>query len=93
MTIENSNERGQHGGKIAANTAKDGGSCRTAKGARNLLVHFGHPKISFGQIVAKRKSQIVEEGQDTSSKEAGIHKEYLLLCFSNNFLYQGHRAY
>jgi hypothetical protein len=58
MTIENSDERGQHGmtlllhgGKIAADATKDGGSVRTPKGARNLLLHFGHPKISFGQIV------------------------------------------
>src|SRR5450755_463082 len=93
MTIENSNEGGQHGmtlllhgGKITADTAKYRGSRRTAKRARNLLLHFGHPKISFGQIVAKRKSQIVEEGQDLiGTPQQSIQQVFGLALFPPAF--------
>src|ERR1700730_14713356 len=75
-----------HSGKIAANTAKDGGSCRTPKGARNLLVHFGHPKISFGQVVAKRKSQIVEKGKDLiRTPQQSIQQVFGLALFAPAF--------
>src|SRR5450755_504166 len=68
--MKDSSKRGQHGmtlllhgRKITADMAKSGGPNRTAKGARNLLLNFGHPKVSFGEIVAKRKPQVIEQSQ------------------------------
>ncbi len=40
-----------HGRKIAADAAKGRGASRTAKGARNLLLHFGPAKIPLSLVV------------------------------------------
>src|SRR6266566_2828390 len=52
-----------HRGKITADAAKSGDPSRTAKGARNLLLHFGPAKVAFGLVVGKRNPQIVEQRQ------------------------------
>jgi hypothetical protein len=58
MTSEESNKsfkRGlallAHGRKIGANTTERTCSVWAAKGARNLLLDLGHPKISLGLVV------------------------------------------
>src|SRR5205823_14963972 len=60
-----------HGGKITADAAKSGDPSRTAKGARNLLLHFGPAKVALGLVVGKRNAQIVEQGQHL----LGTHKQ------------------
>src|SRR5258708_25921446 len=52
-----------HGREITADAAKSGGSRRTAKGASNLLLHFGPAQIPLGLVVGKRNAQVVEQGQ------------------------------
>src|SRR5438270_12904566 len=52
-----------HGRKITADATKSGGPRRTAKRARNLLLHFGPTKISLGLVVCKRKAQVVKPRQ------------------------------
>src|SRR5260370_33565322 len=68
--MEDSSKSKQHGvsllvhrRKITANAAKSGDPSRTAKGARNLLLHFRPAKISLGLIVRKRNAQVVEQSQ------------------------------
>src|SRR6266851_7662798 len=68
--MEDSSKSKQHGvsllvhrRKITANAAKSGDPRRTAKGARNLLLHFRPAKISLGLIVRKRNPQVVEQRQ------------------------------
>src|SRR5919199_1651411 len=52
-----------HGGKITTDATKGGGTSGTAKGARDLLLHFGHAKVTLGLVVGKRNAQVVEQGQ------------------------------
>src|SRR5712692_9190869 len=52
-----------HRRKIAANAAKSGDPSRTAKGARNLLLHFGPAKVALRLVVRKRNPQVVEQCQ------------------------------
>src|SRR5229473_3426203 len=52
-----------HRRKITADTAKSGDASRTAKGARNLLLHFRPAKIALGLVVGKRNAQVVEQSQ------------------------------
>src|SRR5579859_5700593 len=52
-----------HRREITANAAKGGGSRRTAKGARNLLLYFCHPQVPLGLIVGKRNPQVIEPCQ------------------------------
>jgi hypothetical protein len=72
----------QLGRKITADAAKSGGNSRTAKGASNLLLHFGHPKVALGLVVRKRNPQVVEHGQDLiGSCEQGIQEILGLALF------------
>src|SRR5713226_4138810 len=52
-----------HRRKITADAAKSGDPSRTAKGARNLLLHFRPAKIPLGLVVRKRNAQVVEQRQ------------------------------
>src|SRR5260370_15110832 len=68
--MEDSSKSKQHGvsllvhrRKITANAAKSGDPRRTAKGARDLLLHFRPAKIPLGLIVGKRNPQVVEQRQ------------------------------
>src|SRR5919108_2356753 len=53
-----------HRRQITADAAKSGDPSRTAKGARNLLLHFRPAKVALGLIVRKRNAQVVEQSQD-----------------------------
>src|SRR5438045_2991365 len=84
--MKNGNKRGQHGmtlllhgRKIATDAAKSGGPRSTAKGARNLLLHFSHPQIPFSEIVRKRKPQIIERSQHLVSTRNESIKQVLRL--------------
>src|SRR6266516_2336186 len=71
-----------HGSKITADAAKSGGTSRTAKGARNLLLHFRHPQVALRLVVGKRNPQVVEDGQDLlGSCEQGIQQILGLAVF------------
>src|SRR5512135_584231 len=68
--MEDSSKSRQHGvsllvhrRKITADAAKSGGPRCTAKGARNLLLHFGPAQVALGLIVRKRNAQIVKPRQ------------------------------
>src|SRR5258708_5814761 len=68
--MEDSSKSREHGvslllysGKITADTAKRGDPSRTAKGARNLLLHFRQAKVPLGLVVRKRNPQVVEQSQ------------------------------
>src|SRR5258707_4051515 len=68
--MEDSSKSGQHGlpllvhrRKITADAAKSSDPCSTAKGARNLLLHFGPAKVPLGLVVRKRNPQVVEQCQ------------------------------
>src|SRR5205823_438497 len=70
VTMEDSGQSRQHGAslllhrrKITADAAKSGDSSRTAKGARNLLLHFGPAKVALGLVIGKRNAQVVQQGQ------------------------------
>src|SRR5260221_5580854 len=52
-----------HRRKITADTAKRGDPSRTAKGARNFLLHFRQAKVPLGLVVRKRNPQVVEQSQ------------------------------
>src|SRR5712692_157585 len=52
-----------HRRKITADAAKSGDPGRTAKGARNLLLHFRPAKVALGLVVGKRNAQVVEQRQ------------------------------
>src|SRR5947209_4641991 len=51
-------------GQIPPNAAKGLGTREAAEAARDLLLHFDHPKISLGQIVIKIHAEVFQEGQD-----------------------------
>src|SRR5260370_1353754 len=68
--MEDSSQSRQHGvsllvhrRKITADVAKSGDPSSTAKGARNLLLHFRPAKVPLGLIVRKGQSQVVEQSQ------------------------------
>src|SRR5712692_1384751 len=68
--MEDSSQSRQHGvsllvhrRKITADVAKSGDPSSTAKGARNLLLHFRPAKVPLGLIVRKRNPQVVEQSQ------------------------------
>src|SRR5260370_25937091 len=68
--MEDSSKSRQHGvallvhrRKSTADAANSGDPCRTAKGARNLLLHFGPAQVPLGLVVRKRNPQVVEQGQ------------------------------
>src|SRR5438034_9973718 len=68
--MEDSSQSREHGvsllvhrRKITADAAKSGDPSRTAKGARNLLLHFGPAQVPLGLVVGKRNAQVVEQGQ------------------------------
>src|SRR6266699_5098981 len=68
--MEDSGESREHGvslllhrRKIAADAAKSRDPSGTAKGARNLLLHFRPAKIPLGLVVGKRNAQVVEQRQ------------------------------
>src|SRR2546423_94607 len=68
--MEDSRQSREHGmplllhcGKITADAAKSGDPIRTAKGARNLLLHFCPTKVPLRLVVRKRNPQIVEQSQ------------------------------
>ena len=52
-----------HRRKITADMAKSGDPSHTAKGARNLLLHFRPAQVPLGLVVRKRNAQIVEQRQ------------------------------
>src|SRR6266704_5236661 len=52
-----------HRRKITADAAKSGDPSRTAKGPRNLLLHFRPAKVPLGLVVRKRNAQVVEQSQ------------------------------
>src|SRR5438876_4420833 len=52
-----------HRRKITADAAKSRDPSGTAKGARNLLLHFGPAQVPLGLVVRKRNPQVVEQGQ------------------------------
>src|ERR1700693_2032179 len=52
-----------HRRKITADAAKSGGPRRTAKGARNLLLHFRQAQVPLGLVIRKRNAQVVEQSQ------------------------------
>src|SRR5260370_23926286 len=52
-----------HRRKITTDAAKSGDPSRTAKGARNLLLHFCQAKIPLGLVVGKRNAQVVKQSQ------------------------------
>src|SRR5215813_3875822 len=100
MSVENSDKRGQHGmtllvhgRKITADAAKGRGATGTAKGARNLLLHFGHAQISFGQIVGKRNAQIIEQSQHLiGSQKQSIKQILRLALLTSAFALVGSRS-
>src|SRR5438034_1599992 len=68
--MEDSSQSREHGvsllvhrRKITADAAKSGDPSRTAKGARNLLLHFRQAKVPLGLVVGKRNPQVVEQSQ------------------------------
>src|SRR6266487_3743956 len=64
-----------HRGKITTDVAKSAGPRRTAKGPRNLLLHFGPPQITLGLVVGKRNPQIVKQSEYLiSTQEQGIQQ-------------------
>src|SRR6266446_5454891 len=52
------------GGQIASNAAKGLGTSEGAETAGNLLLHFDHAQIPFGQIVVKIDTKILQEAED-----------------------------
>src|SRR5437016_14066171 len=80
--MEDSSQSREHGmsllvhrRKITADTAKSGDASRTAKGARNLLLHFRPAKIPLRLVVRKRNAQIVEQSQHLlGTQEQGIEQ-------------------
>ena|SRR2546421_10314990 len=68
--MEDSRESRKHGmplllhrRKITADAAKHGDAHRTAKGARNLLLHFGQANILLRLIIIIRYHETMQEGQ------------------------------
>src|SRR5260370_33892830 len=66
--MEDSSQSSQHGTslllhrrKITADAAKSGDPSGTAKGGRNLLLHFCQAKVALGLVVRERNPQIVEQ--------------------------------
>jgi len=82
-----------HRRKITANTAKSGGASRTAKGARNLLLHFRPAKIPLSLIVGKRNAQVVEQSQDLlSTRHERIQQILGLALLGSAFARSGGRG-
>src|SRR5258708_1312872 len=52
-----------HRREITADAAKSGDPGHTAKGARNLLLHFWQGQVALGLVVGKRNPQVVEQRQ------------------------------
>src|SRR6266699_3771619 len=50
-------------GQVRAKTAKDLGSPRCTEAARDLLLHFKHPKVALGLGMVERDTEILKEGQ------------------------------
>src|SRR5205823_4707675 len=50
-------------GQVRAKTAKELSSPRRAEAARDLLLHFEHPKVALGLGIVERHPQILQEGQ------------------------------
>src|SRR5947209_14483629 len=69
-----------HGRKITADAAKSGDPSRTAKGARNLLLHFGPAQVPLRLVVRKRNAQIVEQGQHLLCTQKQGIKQILVLA-------------
>src|SRR5258708_32940263 len=66
--MEDSSQSSQHGTslllhrrKITADAAKSAVPSGTAKGGRDLLLHFCQAKVALGLVVRERNPQIVEE--------------------------------
>src|SRR5437660_1997790 len=95
--MENSDQRGEngmallvHGRKITADAAKSRGARGTAKGASNLLLHFGHAKIAFRQIVGKRNTQVIEQRQHLIGPQEQSIKQILgRTVFASAFAFVG----
>src|SRR5579863_2043491 len=76
-----------HGRKITADATKSGRPGRTAKGARNLLLHFGPAKVALGLVVGKRNAQIVEQRQHLlGSPKQGIQQILGLALLASAFV-------
>ena len=75
-----------HRRQITADATKSADPRRRAKGASNLLLHFGPAQVPLGLVVGKRDPQIVEQSQHLlCSQEQGIQQilglALLLLAF------------
>ena len=64
--------------KVAADTTKGGRAILTAEGARNLLLNFDHPEISFRLVVCKRHAQVMEKGEDLIT--VGVERFQQVAC-------------
>src|SRR5438874_6573732 len=53
-----------HGGQVTTKATKDGGSLRSTKTARDLLLHLHHPNILFRQIIIERHNELMHKPQD-----------------------------
>src|SRR6266568_2773873 len=51
-------------GQIAANASKGLSSCNATEAPGDFLLHLDHPKISFGQIIVKIHTKILQKVQD-----------------------------
>src|SRR5437667_12684817 len=51
------------GREVSTNATKGSGSGERAKAAGDLLLHFDHAQVAFGQIIVKGHRQIVQERQ------------------------------
>src|SRR5450755_94475 len=54
------------GGHLATNAAKSLGTSKTAKTARDLLLHLDHPKISLCKVVVKIHAKVFRGAQRTA---------------------------
>ena len=52
------------GREIAAHATKGSSPSRSAKAAGNLLLHFDHAQVPFGQVVVKGHRQMLHEQQN-----------------------------
>src|SRR5579863_209940 len=75
-----------HRRKITADAAKSGDACRTAEGARNLLLNFCPAKVALGLVIRKRNAQVVEQRQDLiGTSKQGIEQILGLALFASAF--------
>src|SRR5919198_368636 len=64
-----------HGRKVGANATEAGSPILSSEGARNLLLDFCHPKISFSLIVRKWEREVVQKSQHlVGSIQEGIEQ-------------------